>query len=87
MPQRGERLALLDHVHGVQPDRLVEGAFVVDGAVGIRRGLASVQDLFGLAVHVQPEIAVDDVRHGHTGMRVPAGPGAAGDVDRGDDEL
>jgi len=59
----------------------------VDGAVGIRRGLAHVKDLFGLAVHMQPEVAVDDVRHGQARMRVPAGPGAGGDVDRGDDEL
>ena len=57
--------ALFDDIYRVQLDRLVHRAFIVHGTVRKRDGLPSVQDLFRLAVHVQPEVTLDDLSHDH----------------------
>ena len=63
-----EGVPFFDDIYRVQLDRLVHRAFIVHGTVRKRDGLPSVQDLFRLAVHVRPEVTLDDLSHDHTRM-------------------
>ena len=47
----------------------------------------SVQDLFRLAVHVQPEVTLDDLSHDHTRMVMAPGFETGGDLYCGIDDL
>ena len=71
--RRGERLPFFDDIHRVQLDWLVQRAFIVHGTGRKRDGLPGVQDLFRPAVHVQPEVTLDDLAHDHTGMVMAPG--------------
>ena len=78
--RRGERLPFFDDIHRVQLDWLVHCAFIVHGTVRKRDGLPGVQDLFRPAVHVQPEVTLDDLAHDHTGMVMAPGLETGGDL-------
>src|SRR6058998_2765920 len=85
--RRGEGFPFLDDINRVQLDRLVSRAFIVNGAVRNRYGLPGVQDLFRLAVNVQPEVTLDDMSHDHTGMVTAPGLETGGDLYCGIDDL
>src|SRR2546428_9829641 len=85
--RRGEGFPFLDDINRVQLDRLVSRAFIVNGAVRNRYGLPGVQDLFRLAVNVQPEVTLDDMSHDHTGMVMAPGLETGGDLSCGTDDL
>src|SRR3954468_22496252 len=84
---RGERLALLHDIHGVELHGARGGALVMDGAVENRQRFAGAVNLFGLTIQGQPEVTLHDLRHDDARMRMAAGLEPGCDFHRRIDDL
>src|SRR5262249_20348755 len=76
---RDEGFPFFNDINHVQFDGLISRAFVVNGAVGKCLGLPRTQDLFRLAVKVQPEVTLYDMCHDHARMVMAPGFETGGD--------
>src|SRR5262249_52232818 len=76
---RNERFPFFNDINHVQFDGLISRAFVVNGAVGKCLGLPRAQNLFRLAVKVQPEVTLYDMCHDHARMVMAPGFETGGD--------
>ena len=87
MSWRDEGFPFFNDINHVQFDGLISRAFIVNGAVGKCLGLPRAQDLFRLAVKVQPEVTLYDMSYYDAGMVMAPGFEAGGDLYGGVDDL
>src|SRR5262245_8542309 len=84
---RDEGFPFFNDINCIQFDRLISCAFIVNCAVRKRYRLTRAQDLFRLAVQVQPEVDLYDMSHYHARMTMAPCLETRGDLYCGVDDL